>query len=163
EERFGLGPEEGAAYTVLLRNGTLDGRAVHLNMRGMVCTNRQSLSVGLLVPAENLRRHFAADPNLLLEWFMGLPALRPRYREGRRGSSGARLIRGGGARDVPYLIDEGLAIGGAAAAIGVDFPVLNFTGPATFTGLLLVRAARQIRAEGTGFTRAALERHYLEP
>ena len=58
-------------------------------------------------------------------------------------------VVGGGAQDVPYLIDEGLAIGGAAAAVGVDFPVLNFTGPATATGLLLARAARQIRAEGT--------------
>src|SRR5207248_7013472 len=39
----------------------------------------------------------------------------------------------------------------------------NFTGPATFMGLLLARAARAIRAEKGDFTKANLERHYLTP
>src|SRR5207302_806230 len=115
EERFGLGPEEGAAYEMLLRNGTLRGRQVHLNMGGFVYTNRQSLSVGLVLPADNLHQHFAGDPNLLIEWFEGLPALRPWLRQGKRGVFGAKLIRGGGAKDIPRLIDHGLAIGGAAS------------------------------------------------
>src|SRR5216684_7337183 len=53
EEIFGVGPEDGVAYEMLLRNGTLRGRSVHLNMGGFVYTNRQSLSVGLVVPADN--------------------------------------------------------------------------------------------------------------
>jgi electron transfer flavoprotein-quinone oxidoreductase len=163
EEIFGVGADEGAAYEMLLRNGTLHGKSVHLNMGGFVYTNRQSLSVGLVLPADNLNKHFDGDPNLLIEWFENLPALQRWLERGRRGVFGAKIIRGGGVRDVPTLIDEGLAIGGAASAIGVDFPYPNFTGPATAMGLLLVQAARRIRADKTGFTREALRRSYLEP
>src|SRR5205814_9610441 len=66
-------------------------------------------------------------------------------------------------KDIPHLIDDGLAIGGAASAIGIDFPYPNFTGPATLMGLLIAQAAQRIRAEGGGFTRDNLRRHYLEP
>jgi alkylation response protein AidB-like acyl-CoA dehydrogenase/flavin-dependent dehydrogenase/ferredoxin-like protein FixX len=163
EESFGVGPEEGVAYEMLLRNGTLRGRNVRLNMGGFVYTNRQSLSVGLVLPADNLNEHFEGDPNLLIEWFENLPALQPWLRAGKRSVFGAKLIRGGGAKDIPNLIDEGLAIGGAASAIGIDFPYPNFTGPATAMGLLLTQAAGRIRAEGGRFTRDALRRHYLEP
>ena len=163
EERFGVGAEDGIAYDLLLRNTTLAGRVAQLNMRGFLCTNRQSLSVGLVLPIANLARHFKGDPNLLLEWFEGLPALQPWLRGGQRGVFGAKLIRSGGANDVPTLIDDGLAIGGAASGIGVHFPYMNFIGPATATGRLLVQAVRAIRADGGGFTRAALARHYLEP
>ncbi|MCC6418764.1 MAG: acyl-CoA dehydrogenase family protein [Gemmataceae bacterium] len=163
EQRFGVGAEEGAAYEILVRNGTLRGKPVRLNMGGFIYTNRRSLSVGLVLPADNLHEHFAGDPNLLIEWFESLPALRPWLEGARRGAFGAKLIRGGGAKDIPTLIDEGLAIGGGASAIGIDFPYPNFTGPATAMGLLLTRAAVAIRAEGGRFTRAALEQHYLEP
>jgi hypothetical protein len=98
----------------------------------------------------------------LLEWLEGTPALAPWWRDGRRGNWGAKLVRAGGAADVPRLVDDGLAVGGAASAVGVTFPAPNFTGPATAMGLLLARAATRIRTEGGGFTRAALERLYLE-
>lgn len=163
ERIFGVAPEEGVAYEMLLRNGTLRGKKVHLNMGGFVYTNRQSLSVGLVLPADNLHEHFDGDPNLLMEWFENLPSLQPWLKEGRRGVFGAKIIRGGGARDVPHLIDDGLAIGGAASAIGVDFPYPNFTGPATLMGLLITRAARRIRTEGGTFTRENLRKYYLEP
>src|SRR5262249_49154385 len=163
EEIFRVGAEEGVAYEMLLRNGTLRGENIHLNMGGFIYTNGQSLSVGLVLPADNLSDHFDGDPNLLMEWCENLPALQPWLGEGRPGVFGAKIIRGGGARDIPTLIDEGLAIGGAASAIGIDFPYPNFTGPATCMGLLLVQAARRIREEGKGFTRDALRRHYLEP
>jgi electron transfer flavoprotein-quinone oxidoreductase len=163
EEIFGVGPEEGVAYEILLRNATLRGRNVHLNMGGFVYTNRQSLSVGLVLPADNLREHFDGDPNLLMEWFENLPALQPWLKRGRRGVFGAKIIRGGGARDIPTLIDHGLAIGGAASAVGIDFPYPNFTGPATAMGLLLAQAVSRIRSAKADFTRENLERHYLEP
>jgi electron transfer flavoprotein-quinone oxidoreductase len=163
EETFGVGSTEGVAYELLLRNGSLRGRKAHLNMGGFVYTNRQSLSVGLVLPADHLNEQFGGDPNLLMEWFENLPALLPWLRDGKRGVFGAKLIRGGGARDIPNLIDDGLAIGGAASAIGTDFPYPNFTGPATAMGLLLTHAAQRIRQEGGGFTRDDLRRHYLEP
>src|SRR5205807_5864014 len=64
---------------------------------------------------------------------------------------------------IPNLIDNGLAIGGAASAIGIDFPYPNFTGPATAMGLLLAQAAGRIREAKQTFTRENLRRHYLEP
>ncbi|MBY0526414.1 MAG: FAD-binding protein [Gemmataceae bacterium] len=163
EDTFEVGPEEGVAYEMLLRNGSLRGRSVRLNMGGFVYANRQSLSVGLVLPADNLKDHFGGDPNLLMEWFSQLPVLQPWLKHGRKGTFGAKIIRGGGAKDIPRLIDDGLAIGGAASAIGIDFPYPNFTGPATGMGLLLVQAAKKIRAERGAFTQDALRQHYLEP
>ncbi|HEV3115662.1 MAG TPA: hypothetical protein VGY58_01335, partial [Gemmataceae bacterium] len=163
EKLFNVDAEEGVAYEMLLRNGTHRGRPVRLNMGGFVYSNRQSLSIGLVLPAEHLQQDFQGDPNLLMEWFLNMPALRPWMQDGKRGVFGAKLIRSGGARDIPNLIDEGLAIGGAASAIGIDFPFPNFTGPATAMGLLISRAARKIRAEGQAFTRENLHRHYLKP
>src|SRR5947209_11023372 len=148
EERFGVGPQGGVAYELLLRNGTLRGRPVHLNMGGFLYTNRQSLSVGLVLPADNLREHFGGDPNLLIEWFEGLPALQPWLEGARRSAFGVKIIRGGGAKDIPTLIDDGLAVGGAASAVGIDFPYPNFTGPATAMGLLIAQAAVRIRSSG---------------
>jgi electron transfer flavoprotein-quinone oxidoreductase len=163
EEIFGVDADEGIAYELLVRNGTLCGKPVHLNAGGFVYTNRQSLSIGLVLPIDNLKENFEGDPHLLMEWFANLPALRPWLRQGKPGLFGAKIIRGGGARDIPTLTDDGLAIGGAASGIGIDFPYPNFTGPATAMGLLIAQAAARIRAEGTGFSREALNRHYLEP
>jgi alkylation response protein AidB-like acyl-CoA dehydrogenase/flavin-dependent dehydrogenase/ferredoxin-like protein FixX len=163
EQRFGVGEEQGAAYEMLLRNGTLRGQAVHLNMGGFLYTNRQSLSIGLVLPADNLHQHFDGDPNLLMEWFLNLPSLKAWLEGAKQGPFGAKLIRGGGIKEVPTLIDDGLAIGGAASGIGIDFPYPNFTGPATAMGLLLTHAAQRIRQEGGTFTKDELDRHYLQP
>jgi electron transfer flavoprotein-quinone oxidoreductase len=163
EERFRLQGGEGAAYDFLLRNGTLAGRPLPLNLRGFLYTNRQGLSLGLLAPVDKLRRHFPGDPSRLLDWLEGLPVLRPWLRGGRRAEVTAGLARGGGARDVPHLVADGLAVGGAAAGLGATFPYPNAIGPATATGLLLAQAAVRIRGEGGDFSRVALARHYLEP
>ncbi len=134
-----------------------------LNVRGQLCTNRQGLTLSIILPATNLHRWFAGEPRQLLDWFMDMPALRPWLNEGQSGAWSATLLRTGGMRDVPYLIEDGLAVGGAAAGLGIDFPVLNLTGPATATALLLSRAAVRIRADKRNFDRDALARHYLAP
>jgi flavin-dependent dehydrogenase len=159
EDCFGVGPEQGVAHDLLLRN---PGGA-RLNIRGFVCTNRQSVLLSLLLPVTSLNTHFGGQPRQLLEWFADMPALRPWWREGRPGAWTAHLLRTGGLRDVPYLVEDGLAVGGAAAGLGLDFPVLNSTGPATATGLLISRGAAAIRAEGGGFRSEELVRHYLQP
>src|SRR5262249_52068301 len=99
----------------------------------------------------------------LMEWFLRLPPLAPWFEGATQGPFGAKLIRGGGAREIPTLIDDGLAVGGAASGVGVDFPYPNFTGPATAMGLLLTHAARKIREQGGTFSRDELRTHYLEP
>lgn len=163
ERNFDLRPGEGAAFEIILRNARLNGRQLRLNMGGFVYTNHASLSMGLVLPADHLAEHFAGDPNLLLEWFENLPDLQPWFAGGTRSVFGAKLIRGGGLREFPRLVDHGLAIGGAASGLGVDFPYPNYTGPATRMGLQLVRAVKAISRQKGEFTAEALHRHYLEP
>ncbi len=159
EEHFRVEPGQGVVYDFLLRNPA----AKPLNARGQLSTNRQGLTLSLVLPLTTLQRGSSGEPQQLLDWFVDMPALRPWLHEGRRGAWTAALLRTGGMRDVPYLIEDGLAVGGAVAGLGIDFPVLNLIGPATATGLLLSRAAARIRAEGRDFDRDSLARHYLEP
>ena len=58
EKRFGLGPKDGAAYELLLRNPALGGRTAHLNIGGFLYTNRDSVSIGYVAPLENIREQF---------------------------------------------------------------------------------------------------------
>ena len=77
-------------------------KAVHLNMGGFLYTNRQSLSIGLVLPADNLHQHFGGDPNLLMEWFVHLPALQPWFaRRRNRGRSAPRSFAAAGPRTCP--------------------------------------------------------------
>jgi len=159
EERFDVLPGQGVAYDFLLRNPA----AMPLNARGFLYTNRHGLTLSVVLPAANLQRYFTGEPRQLLDWFVEMPVLRPWLREGRPGAWTAALLRTGGLRDVPYLVEDGLVIGGAATGLGSAFPILNFLGPAAATGMLLSRAAARIRAEGRRFDRDALAYHYLRP
>lgn len=160
EERFGVGAGEGACYEVLLRNAAYEGRPVRLNMAGFVYTNRASVSIGLVLPLENLA-HFRGEHNALMEWFKSLPAIARWIEGGESVSYGAKVIRGGGHREIPRMVDDGVAIGGAATGIGVDFPYPNFTGPAAAMGRLFADALLVLREEGAPPTRANLERLYV--
>ena len=181
DRRFGLGEGEGhgAAYEMLLRNATRNGRTARLNMGGFLYTNADSISLGFVLPLDNLKENFQGDHNLLMEWFKALPEIAKLIDGGTVSSYGAKIIRGGGLREVPRIVDDGLAIGGAASGIGLDFPYPNFTGPATAMGLYFARAVQAIAAENGGprsrggggggldpaaspYTAAALQRTYLK-
>jgi len=175
EERFGLSAGGGGAYEMLLRNGSRQGRTVRLNMGSFIYTNRDSISLGLVLPVDNLARNFDGDHNLLMEWFKGLPEVARWTDGGEVTSYGTKLIRSGGLKEIPRLVDDGLAIGGAASGIGIPYP--NFTGPATSMGLLFARAVASIAADHGGpgggaasggigkspYTAAALQSAYLNP
>ena len=172
EERFGMAPGEGAAMEMLLRNGSRKGRTIRLNMGGFIYTNRDSISLGFVLPLDNLKDHFEGSHNLLMEWYKQLPEIERLLEGGEMTSYGAKLIRGGGLREIPRLVDDGLAIGGAASGVGLDFPYPNFTGPATAMGLHFARAVQAIASEHGGpgartnpadspYTEAALRQSYL--
>jgi flavin-dependent dehydrogenase len=163
EERFGLGAEEGTAHDFLLRNFQHDGRDLPLNLRGWMHTLRQGVSLGVWLPVENLRRYSSGSPAALFERIQHWPALRPWLADGRRGAVSARVVRGGGARDVPYLVADGVAVGGAAAGGDVTFPYPRCAEGAIAGGALLARAVLAIRHAGGRFDREALARHYAEP
>jgi electron transfer flavoprotein-quinone oxidoreductase len=163
ERTFELPAGEGAAFEILPRNGSIHNRTANLNMGGFLYTNKTSLSLGLVMSLDNLGREFGGDHNRLMEWFKGLPEVRRWTNNGRSVAYGAKIIRGGGFRDVPQLIDDGLAIGGAATGIGLDFPYPNFTGPATAMGRLFAHAVKEIRSTDNSFSRLRLEELYERP
>ncbi|HTS16236.1 MAG TPA: acyl-CoA dehydrogenase family protein [Verrucomicrobiae bacterium] len=163
EQTFALPKGEGAAFEILLRNGSIHNRAANLNMGGFLYTNKSSISLGLVLPLENLSKEFGGDHNRLMEWFKGLPEVKRWTNDNRSTAYGAKIIRGGGFRELPQLVDHGLAIGGAATGIGLDFPYPNFTGPATAMGRLFANAIKQIRESDQTFSRERLEELYERP
>jgi len=163
EHTFGLPRGEGAAFEILLRNGSIHNRTANLNMGGFLYTNKTSISLGLVMPLENLAREFSGDHNRLMEWFKGLPEVRRWTNHGRSTAYGAKIIRGGGFRELPQLVADGLAIGGAATGIGLDFPHPNFTGPATAMGHRFAHAVLEIRNTDGTFSHARLEELYGRP
>ncbi len=162
ERIYGVGAGEGAAFEILLRNPDTKRRGA-LNIGGFIYTNADSLSVGLVLPLDLLAHHFSGDHNRLMEWFKGLPEVQRLIGKEPSIGYGAKIIRGGGFKEIPTLVDHGLAIGGAASGIGTDFPYPNYTGPATFMGLQIARAAREIRRSRGEFTRELLEKFYVAP
>ncbi|MGD1018485.1 MAG: acyl-CoA dehydrogenase family protein [Verrucomicrobiia bacterium] len=163
EHTFALPKGEGAAFEILLRNGSIHNRTANLNMGGFLYTNKSSLSLGLVLPLDNLSKEFGGDHNRLMEWFKGLPEVKRWTNNSRSTAYGAKIIRGGGFRELPQLVDDGLAIGGAATGIGLDFPYPNFTGPATAMGHLFAHTILEIRATDKSFSRARLEELYERP
>ncbi len=162
EERFGVGPGEAACYEIMLRNGAIDGKPVRLNMAGLIYTNRSSVSIGLVLPLENLKV-FRGDYNALMEWYKGLPAIARLIEGGESTSYGAKIIRAGGLRELPQLVDHGVVIGGAATGIGIDFPYPNFTGPACAMGAIFAEAVIELEKNGGEPTRDRLEELYVKP
>lgn len=160
ERHFNLPKGEGAAFEIILRNGSLHNRPVQLNMGGFIYTNAASVSVGLVLPLDNLAKEFNGDHNRLMEWFKSLPEVRRWAGKGRTIAYGAKIIRGGGYRELPQLVDNGLALGGACTGIGIDFPYPNFTGPATAMGRLFAQAVRQANGD---FSRERLTELYETP
>ncbi len=163
EHTFALPKGEGAAFEILLRNGSIHNRTANLNMGGFLYTNKSSISLGLVLPLDNLSKEFGGDHNRLMEWFKGLPEIKRWTNNSRSTAYGAKIIRSGGFRELPQLVDNGLAIGGAATGIGLDFPYPNFTGPATAMGHLFAHAILEIRATDTSFSRTRLEELYERP
>ena len=163
EERFGVGAEEGVAYEMLVRNGTLNGRPLHLNMGGFVYTNRTSLSVGLVLPAANLTRHFDGDPNLLMEWFESCRRCgRGCETAGGRVRGQAHPRRRGEGHPHPDRRRPGHRRGGQRHRRRLSRTRTSPDRPRRWGCCWSARPVRSA-TEKTDFTRVALERHYLEP
>ncbi len=163
EKRFKLSPGEGAAYEVLLRNASIGGRTAKLNVGGFIYTNQDSLSVGYVVPLDNVRNNFRGNHDNLFEWMKGLPYIKELTEGAALSAYGTKIIRSGGWLERPKLIEDGLVVGGASAGLGVDLPFPNFTGPASATGLYFARAARALLLRGRTPDEKNLTQEYLAP
>ncbi|MBI3995872.1 MAG: FAD-binding protein, partial [Nitrospirae bacterium] len=162
-ERFHLSDGEGCAYEYLIRNGQTGGQTVHLNIGAFLYTNRDSLSFGYVVPLDNLKENYRGDHGKLLEWLRGLPHFRSLLDGAVLSAWGTKLIRSGGLKEQPVLVEDGLAVGGAATGLGIDLPYPNFTGPASASGLIFARAVCGLLKDGQPITADRLTQSYLEP
>ena len=163
EKRFGLDQGAGAAFEILVRNASLAGRSAKLNVGGFLYTNRDSLSLGYVLPLDNLKKNYRGDHDRLFEWLKGLPAINELTKDAALSAYGTKIIRSGGWRERPILIEDGLAVGGASAGLGIDIPFPNFTGPAAATGLYFARAVKSLLKDGHGLDAKNLARAYLAP
>jgi alkylation response protein AidB-like acyl-CoA dehydrogenase/flavin-dependent dehydrogenase/electron transfer flavoprotein alpha subunit/ferredoxin-like protein FixX len=163
EQRFKLKPGEGAAYELLIRNAAIGGRTAKLNVGGFLYTNRDSLSIGYVAPLDNVRSNYRGDHDRLFEWMRGLPYIKALTEGAVLSSYGTKIIRSGGWRERPVLIEDGLAVGGSSAGLGIDLPFPNFTGPASATGLYFGRAVKSIMRRGSSCDAKNLTREYLLP
>ncbi len=108
EDRFGVGPGEGAATLVLgCTNGVRGG--------GFLYTNRDSVSLGIVAAPEEIS---ASDRNIhaMLQDFKTHPGIRPLIEGGSTVEYAAHLVREDGWRGVPkVLAREGFLVTGEAA------------------------------------------------
>lgn len=163
EKRFRLAPREGAAYELLLRNPAIAGRSAKLNIGGFLYTNRDSISIGYVAPLDNIRDNFRGSHDAIYEWMAGLPFIRELIQGSTLSAYGTKIIRSGGWQERPILVQDGLAVGGASAGMGIDIPFPNFTGPASATGLYFGRAVVKILEQGASFDAKCLDREYAAP
>ena len=161
EARFGLAPGEGLAQEWLLRNGSLKGRPQPLNATGFLYTNRDSLSVGLVLPLERVADHGPVDHPQLLNHFLRLPEVAALLEGARQLAYGVKVIRSGGLGEGAHCAYDGLAIGGALLGLGQEFPYPNFMGPAAASGVAFAEAVLALRGR-KDYSAAALSEAYGE-
>jgi len=162
ERRFRLKPGEGVAQEWLLRNGQFRGRSVRLNTTAFLYTNRETLSLGLVLPLERLAEASVADHPHLFRRVREIPVIASYIKDAQQLSYGAKVIRSGGIDETPEWVREGLAIGGGALGLGQEVPYPNFIGPAITSALIFADAVLRIRQNGAGYTREQLEREYAD-
>jgi len=113
EQRFQLSRSEGAAYTFV-------GDGTQGLMGGcFLYTNKESLSVGLIVNLESLKKA-KLHPFTLLEQFEKHPAVAPLLSGGTLKEYSAHLIPEGGYDMVPQLYSNGILLVGDAAGLTVN-------------------------------------------
>jgi electron transfer flavoprotein-quinone oxidoreductase len=151
EERFGLGGGEGAAQLFFgsLTEGMMGG--------GFLYTNRDSLSLGLVVGVRDLmqqnEREHPVEPHDMLEAFKQRPEVRSLIEDGHPVEYSAHAIPEGGLRAVGKLCRDGMLVVGDAAGFsqnlgltvrGMDFALAS--GAMAAQTILHARQARDFSA-----------------
>lgn len=113
EERFHLSRNQGAAYNIVgyATRGVPGG--------GFLYTNRESLSVGLVIHVDALVER-QMKPAEIFEDFLAHPMIAPLIKGGKLLEYGAHLVPEGGLAMMPQLAADGLLLVGDAAGLGVN-------------------------------------------
>ncbi len=118
-DRFNVGDVEGAAHLFAgdITKGLFGG--------GFLYTNRDSVSLGLVVSIEDIAREEAAgDVPALFEAFKARPEIEPLIRGGKTVEYGAHVIPEGGYRALSSLVADGILVAGDSAGFALN---LGFT------------------------------------
>jgi len=138
-DRFGVGEGEGSAhlYAGDITKGLFGG--------GFLYTNRDSVSLGLVVSIEDIAKEEAAgDAPALFEAFKARPEIEPLIRGGETMEYGAHVIPEGGYRALSRLFGDGILVAGDSAGFALN---LGFT----------VRGMEYALASGYFAARAVIE------
>jgi electron transfer flavoprotein-quinone oxidoreductase len=151
EERFGVEEGEGAAQLFFgsLTQGMFGG--------GFLYTNRESLSLGLVIAIHDLmEKQPPVSPHDLLEDFRARPEIRPLIAGGHPVEYSAHILPEGGFRALPRLVTDGMVVVGDAAGLALNMGVivrgLDF---ALASGVMAARALLRAREQGD-FSAASL-------
>jgi len=144
EERFNLGPGEGAAqlYFGALTKGMLGG--------GFLYTNKDSISLGIVVGIESLlEREPKIEVHDLLEEFKSRPEIRNVIAEGETVEYSGHVIPEGGINAMPRLYSDGIVVVGEAAGLGLNM-LLTVRGMefAVASGVMAAQAIKEAREKG---------------
>jgi electron transfer flavoprotein-quinone oxidoreductase len=144
EERFNLGPGEGAAqlYFGALTKGMLGG--------GFLYTNKESISLGLVVGIESLmEREPKIEVHEILEDFKSRPEIRNLIADGETVEYSAHVIPEGGINAMPRLYSDGIVVVGEAAGLGLNM-LLTVRGMefAVASGIMAAEAIKKAREKG---------------
>jgi electron transfer flavoprotein-quinone oxidoreductase len=115
EERFGVGKGEGVSH--LFMGGITKG----LFGGGFLYTNRESVSLGIVVGVEDLAREGGESRIYdLLDAFKERPEIDPLVRGGRTVEYSAHVVPEGGLDVLPRLFGDGILLAGDAAGLAVN-------------------------------------------
>ncbi|MDE3088818.1 MAG: FAD-dependent oxidoreductase [Chloroflexota bacterium] len=142
EDRFGVAAGEGAAQLFLgtITQGMIGG--------GFLYTNRESISLGMVVGIEALMEH---QPRIeapeLMEILKARPEVAPLIDSGSTVEYSAHVIPEGGIRALPKLVGDGILLAGDAAGFALNMGVtvrgMDF---ALASGALAARAIKDAKA-----------------
>jgi electron transfer flavoprotein-quinone oxidoreductase len=154
EERFNLGPGEGAAqlYFGALTKGMLGG--------GFLYTNKDSISLGIVVGIESLlEREPKIEVHDLLEEFKGRPEIRNLIAGGETVEYSGHVIPEGGINALPRLYSDGIVVVGEAAGLGLNM-LLTVRGMefAVASGVMAAQVIKEAREKGD-YSAASLARY----
>ena len=151
EDRFRLGENEGAAQLFVgsLTRGMMGG--------GFLYTNRDSLSLGIVVGIESLnQREPREEIYKFLDAFKERPEIKNLIRGGEVVEYSAHLISEGGLHIKPKIYGEGILVTGDAAGLGLNMLVtVRGMEYAMVSGVLAGRAVKRAK-EKNDFSASSL-------
>jgi electron transfer flavoprotein-quinone oxidoreductase len=152
---------EGAAYAMVgfATRGVSGG--------GFLYTNKDSLSVGLVIQLDKLLES-RLNPADILEEFLGHPMVAPLIKDGKLLEYGAHLVPEGGVEMMPRLYTGGMLVAGDAAGLTINngFVVRGMdlaigSGIAAADAVLEARTRKDFSAQGLSVYQTKLDQSFV--